>query len=51
MIALMVPSGSMRPRLGNDDLLSGEGMPPLLVAPRSAYPQKAVMAKNSDHLV
>jgi hypothetical protein len=37
--------------MGNDDLFSGLWMPPLLVAPRSAYPQKAVMAKNSDHLV
>jgi hypothetical protein len=37
--------------MGNDDLLSGEWMPPLLVAARSAYPQKAVMAKNADHLV
>jgi hypothetical protein len=37
--------------MGNDNLLSGEWMPPLLVAPTSAYPEKAVMAKNSDHLV
>jgi hypothetical protein len=37
--------------MGNDDLLSGEWMPPLLVAPGSAYPQKAVKAKNPDHLV
>jgi hypothetical protein len=37
--------------MGNDHLLSGEWMPPLLVAPGSAYPQKAVMAKGSDHLI
>jgi hypothetical protein len=35
----------------NYDLLSGERMPPLLVASGSAAPQKAVMAKNSDHLI
>jgi hypothetical protein len=47
----MVPSGSIAATvMGNDDLLSGEWMPPLLAAPRSTYPQKAVMAKNSDHL-
>jgi hypothetical protein len=49
------PHGSQRKHaatvIGNDDLLSGEWMPPLLVAPGSADPQKAVMAKNSDHLV
>ena len=37
--------------MGNYDLLSGECMPPLLVAARSADPQKAVTAKNPDHLV
>jgi hypothetical protein len=37
--------------LGNYDLLSGERMPPLLVAAGGAYPHKAVMAKNPDHLV
>jgi len=26
-------------------------MLPLLVAPRNAYPDKAALAKNSDHLV
>jgi hypothetical protein len=37
--------------MGNDDLLSCDWMPPFLVAPRSAYPQKAVVAKKSDHLI
>jgi len=37
--------------MGNDDLLSGEWMPPLLVTSRRADPQKAVMAKNSDRLI
>jgi hypothetical protein len=30
--------------MGNYDLLTGEWMPPLLVAPGSADPQEAVMA-------
>jgi len=37
--------------MGNDDLLSAERMPPLLVTSGSADPQKAVMAENPDHLV
>ena len=37
--------------MGNDDLLSGNRMPPLLVAAGSADSQKAVTAKNPDHLV
>jgi hypothetical protein len=37
--------------MGNYDLLSAERMPPLLVATGGADPQKAVMAKNPDHLV
>jgi hypothetical protein len=37
--------------MGNYDLLSGERMPPLLVAAGGADPQKAGMAKNPDRLV
>ena len=37
--------------MGNDDLLSSEWMPPLLVTSGSANPQKGVMAKNYDHLI
>jgi hypothetical protein len=37
--------------MGNDDLLCREWMPPLLVAPGCADPQKAVIPKNSDQLV
>jgi hypothetical protein len=37
--------------MGNYDLLSGDRMPPLLVAAGSADPQNTVMAKNPDHLV
>jgi len=37
--------------LGDNDLFAGERMPPLLMAPGSTDPQKAMMAKNSDHLV
>jgi hypothetical protein len=37
--------------MGDNDLLAGERMPPLLVASGSADPQKAVMAKDCDHLV
>jgi hypothetical protein len=37
--------------MGNYDLLPGERMPPFPVVTGSADPQKAVMAKNPDHLV
>jgi hypothetical protein len=37
--------------MGSQDLLSSDRMPPLLVAAGTADPQKAVMAKNPDHLV
>jgi len=37
--------------LGDDDLLSSQRIPPLLVAAGNADPQKAVMAKNPDHPV
>jgi hypothetical protein len=37
--------------LGNYDLLSGERMPPFLVATGGADPQEAVVAKNPHHLV
>jgi len=37
--------------MGNNHLFARQRMPPFLVAPGSAGPQKAVMAKNSDHLV
>jgi hypothetical protein len=35
---------------GDYDLLSGDRMPPLLVASRTADPQKAVLPKNCDDL-
>jgi len=37
--------------MGSQDLLSGDRMPPLLVAAGTDDPQKAVMAKNPDHLI
>jgi hypothetical protein len=37
--------------MGNYDLLSGDRMPPLLVATGGADPQEAVMPKNPDHLI
>jgi len=37
--------------MGNDDLLSGERVPPLLVAARGGDAHEAVMPKNPDHLV
>jgi hypothetical protein len=37
--------------MGNYDLLSGEWMPPLLMASGSADTQKAMLPKNPDHLV
>ncbi|MGA3017367.1 MAG: hypothetical protein ABSF62_09640 [Bryobacteraceae bacterium] len=49
------PHGSERKNasavMGNNHLFARQRMPPFLVAPGSAGPQKAVMAKNSDHLV
>jgi len=37
--------------IGNNHLLARDRMPPLLMAPGDAGLQKAVLAKNSDHLV
>jgi len=37
--------------IGNNHLFARNRMPPLPMAPGSAGLQKAVIAKNSDHLV
>jgi hypothetical protein len=37
--------------MGNDYRLTCDWISPFLMTPRSADPQKAVRAKNSDHLV
>ena len=37
--------------VGNYDLLAGDGVPPLLVAPGGVDSQKTMMPKNSDHLL
>jgi hypothetical protein len=37
--------------MGNNNLFAGDRMPPLLMAPGNTNPKKAMLAKNSDHLV
>lgn len=37
--------------MGHYDLLRGDWIPPLLMAPGLSNPQKAIMSKDADHTV